>query len=237
MNKKVKKYLRKYFLKYFLEFLVIVMGISVSFWLSNYQESVDNAEKEIQVYNDLFNGISSLDTRIKNRTFAFKFDLDIIENLLGLSDFNKYNYDDLMTAVTDWRGFGQNQESYSTLKEEGSLKYIAFKELKVKIEKFYGSAANVIILNMEDDVIMQREILNYLNYNYPKLVLTSNEYDDKSLMLNFKSVLKKDLTLKSLIKAKHRFMSYKYKGILNYDKVQKELKVQIKSELDKLNKS
>ena len=89
---------------------------------------------------------------------------------------------------------------------------------------------------MEDDVIMQREILNYLNYNYPKLVLRGNEYDDKSLILNFKSVLKKDLTLKSLIKAKHRFMLNKYEGILNYDKGQKELKGQIKSELDKLNK-
>ena len=229
MNKKVKKYL----LKYFLEFLVIVMGISVSFWLSNYQESVDDAEKEIQVYNDLFNGISSLDNTIKNRTFAFKFDLDIIENLLGLSDFNKYNYDDLMTVVIDWRGFGQNQETYSTLKEEGSLKYIVSKELKVKLEKFYGSAANGIISNMEDDIIMQREILNYLNYNYPKLVLRINDYDDKSLILNFKSVLKKDLTLKSLIKAKHRFMSNKYEGILNYNKVQKELKGQIKLELTK----
>jgi hypothetical protein len=229
MNKKVKKYL----LKYFLEFLVIVMGISVSFWLSNYQESVDDAEKEIKVYNDLFNGISSLDSTIKNRTFAFKFDLDIIENLLGLSDFNKYNYDDLMTVVIDWRGFGQNQETYSTLKEEGSLKYIVSKELKVKLEKFYGSAANGIISNMEDDIIMQREILNYLNYNYPKLVLRINDYDDKSLILNFKSVLKKDLTLKSLIKAKHRFMSNKYEGILNYNKVQKELKGQIKLELTK----
>ena len=209
------------------------MGISVSFWLSNYQESVDDAEKEIQVYNDLFNGISSLDSTIKNRTFAFKFDLDIIENLLGLSDFNKYNYDDLMTVVIDWRGFGQNQETYSTLKEEGSLKYIVSKELKVKLEKFYGSAANGIISNMEDDIIMQREILNYLNYNYPKLVLRINDYDDKSLILNFKSVLKKDLTLKSLIKAKHRFMSNKYEGILNYNKVQKELKGQIKLELTK----
>ncbi|MDA9584709.1 amidase family protein [Flavobacteriaceae bacterium] len=35
MNKKVKKYL----LKYSLEFLVIVMGISVSFWLSNYHSA------------------------------------------------------------------------------------------------------------------------------------------------------------------------------------------------------
>ena len=229
------KQFKKYAIKYTLEFVVIVLGISVSFWLSNYKESIDNAEKEIQVYNDLFNGISSLDMGIKNRAFAFKFDSDIIENLLGLSDFNKYNYDDLMTVVIDWRGFGQNQETYSTLKEEGSLKYIVSKELKVKLEKFYGSAANGIISNMEDDIIMQREILNYLNYNYPKLVLRINDYDDKSLILNFKSVLKKDLTLKSLIKAKHRFMLNKYEIILNYDKVQKELKRQIKSELDKLN--
>lgn len=229
------KQFKKYAIKYTLEFVVIVLGISVSFWLSNYKESIDNAEKEIQVYNDLFNGISLLDMGIKNRTFAFKFDSDIIENLLGLSDFNKYNYDDLMIAVTDWRGFGQNQETYSTLKEEGSLKYIVSKELKVKLEKFYGSAANGIISNMEDDIIMQREILNYLNYNYPRLILRRNEYDDKSLILNFKSVLKKDLTLKSLIKAKHRFMSNKYEEILNYDKNQKELKRQIKSELDKLN--
>ena len=228
--------MNKYLLKYSLEFLVIVMGISVSFWLSNYQESIDNAEKEIQVYNDLFNSVSSLYDEIEDRTLAFKFDLDIIENLLGLSDFNKYNYDDLMVAVIDWRGFDPNQETYSTLKEEGSLKYISSKELKVNLEKFYGSEGGYIISNMEDDIIMQREILKYLNYNHPILVLRNNEYNDESLILNFKSVANKDLTLKSLIKAKQRFMLNKYNGILEYDKVQKELKGQIKSELDKLNK-
>ena len=228
--------MKKYLLKYSLEFLVIVMGISVSFWLSNYQESIDNAEKEIQVCNDLFNSVSSLYDEIEDRTLAFKFDLDIIENLLGLSDFNKYNYDDLMVAVIDWRGFDPNQETYSTLKEEGSLKYISSKELKVNLEKFYGSEGGYIISNMEDDIIMQREILKYLNYNHPILVLRNNEYNDESLILNFKSVVNKDLTLKSLIKAKQRFMLNKYNGILEYDKVQKELKGQIKSELDKLNK-
>ena len=228
--------MKKYLIKYSLEFLVIVMGISVSFWLSNYQESIDNAEKEIQVCNDLFNGVSSLYDHIEDRTLAFKFDLDIIEHLLGLSDFNKYNYDDLMVAVTDWRGFDPNQETYSTLKEEGSLKYISSKELKVNLEKFYGSEGGYIISNMEDDIIMQREILKYLNYNHPILVLRNNEYNDESLILNFKSVVNKDLTLKSLIKAKQRFMLNKYNGILEYDKVQKELKGQIKSELDKLNK-
>ncbi|MDA9888826.1 hypothetical protein N9D52_06630 [Flavobacteriaceae bacterium] len=182
------------------------------------------------------NGISSIDIGIENRTEAFKFDLDIIENLLGLSDFENYNYDNLMVAVTDWRGFGLNQDTYSTLKEEGSLKYIKSKDIKIKLEKFYNSAGGDIISNMEDDIIMQREILKYLNYNYPILVLRNKEYNDESLILNFKSIVNKDLTLKSLIKAKHRFMSNKYDGILRYDKTQKELKGLIKFKLDKLLK-
>ena len=53
--------MKKYLIKYSLEFLVIVMGISVSFWLSNYKDSIENAEKEIQVFDELFNGISSID--------------------------------------------------------------------------------------------------------------------------------------------------------------------------------
>jgi hypothetical protein len=228
--------MKKYLIKYSLEFLVIVMGISVSFWLSNYKDTIENAEKEIQVFDDLFNGISSIDLGIENRTEAFKFDLDIIENLIGLSDFENYNYDNLMVAVTDWRGFGLNQDTYSTLKEEGSLKYIKSKDIKIKLEKFYNSAGGGIISNMEDDKIMQREILKYLNYNYPILVLRNKEYNDESLILNFKSIVNKDLTLKSLIKAKHRFMSNKYEVILRYDKTQKELKGLIKFKLDKLLK-
>jgi len=226
--------MKKYLLKYVLEFFVIVMGISVSFWLSKHKDSIENAEKEIQVFDDLFNGISSMDTRIENRTEAFKFDLDIIENLLGLSDFNNYNYNNLMVAVTDWRGFDLNLDTYSTLKEEGSLKYIKSKDIKIKLEKFYNSAAGMITNNMEDDVIMQREILKYLNYNYPILMLRNKEYNDELLILNFKSIVNEDLTLKSLIKAKHRFMSNKYEGILTYYESQKELKGLIKFNLDKL---
>ena len=43
--------MKKYLLKYSLEFLVIVMGISVSFWLNNWRESV----KENKIEKDLVN--------------------------------------------------------------------------------------------------------------------------------------------------------------------------------------
>ncbi len=225
--------MKKYFIKYTFEFLVIVMGISVSFWLNNYKSSLENSAKEIEVYQDLLIGIVSLDNVIENRTSRFKFDLDIVENLLGLSDFKAYNYDDLMIAVTDWRGFNPNQEIYSTLKEEGSLSYIKLKEIKVMLEEFYHSSKESIVSNMADDIMVQREILKYLNYNYPTLVLSRQQNDDTMNLLNFKKVIDRDLTLKSLIKAKHRFMLNKYNGILKYAKVQEEVKALIRSELEK----
>ena len=43
--------MKKYLLKYTFEFLVIVLGISVSFWLNNWSESV----KENIIEKDLIN--------------------------------------------------------------------------------------------------------------------------------------------------------------------------------------
>jgi hypothetical protein len=209
------------------------MGITVSFWVNNHKEFRDNSVREIEVYKDLLIGMAPLDEYIKERTTKFKFDLDIVENLIGLSDFNAYSYNDLMIAVTDWRGFSQSQEMYSSLKEVGALRYIKSKPVKIMLEEFYNSATGNIIGNMEDDIIIQREILRYLNYNHPKLVLNRFENEASLSLVDFKDVLKKDLTLRSLILAKHRFISNKYEGILEYDKVQKEAKELIKTELNK----
>ena len=43
--------MKKYFIKYTFEFLVIVMGITVSFWLNNWNESL----KETTIEKDLVN--------------------------------------------------------------------------------------------------------------------------------------------------------------------------------------
>jgi len=40
-------------------------------------------------------------------------------------------------------------------------------ELKIAIQKFFKSGDREIKGNLEDDKIIQREILKYLNFNYP----------------------------------------------------------------------
>ena len=60
--------MKKYLLKYSLEFLVIVMGISVSFWLNNWSESV----KENNIEKDLVN---ILIRDIENKKNENKYDI------------------------------------------------------------------------------------------------------------------------------------------------------------------
>ena len=63
--------MKKYLLKYSLEFLVIVMGISVSFWLNNWSESV----KENNIEKDLVN---ILIRDIENKKNENKYDIGVI---------------------------------------------------------------------------------------------------------------------------------------------------------------
>jgi len=67
--------MKKYLLKYTFEFLVIVMGISVSFWLNNWSESV----KENNIEKDLVN---LLIIDIENKKSENEFDIEIFNSAI-----------------------------------------------------------------------------------------------------------------------------------------------------------
>tara|TARA_B110000046_G_C12977447_1_gene391789 strand:+ start:931 stop:1572 length:642 start_codon:yes stop_codon:yes gene_type:complete len=208
------------------------VGISISFWLNEYKNSVDSDTKEIQVYHNLLTSLNDSEDRLEERKVVFKFDVDILDNLLNLSDFNSYNYKDLLIATTDWRGFGFNQEMYSLLKEDGSIGHIKSVDHKIAIQKFFKSGDGAIKGNLEDDKIIQREILKYLNFNYPELVLNSNLSNSDSKIKLFKKKLKNDLTLRALLQSKQRFMRNKHKVILNYDNLFQQLRLSLREQLN-----
>ena len=67
--------MKKYLLKYTFEFLVIVLGISVSFWLNNWSESV----KENNIEKDLVN---LLIIDIENKKNENEFDIKIFNSAI-----------------------------------------------------------------------------------------------------------------------------------------------------------
>jgi hypothetical protein len=78
---------------------------------------------------------------------------------------------------------------------------------------------------MEDEVMVQREILKYLQYNHPQMLLMENDIikSEAEKIALFKSVLNNDPTLQSLLISKLRFMVNKNKGIQNYKRSHENL--------------
>ena len=216
--------MKKCLIKYTLEFVVIVLGISVSFWVNKKQNDKENKINEIHVYEDIQTELNELTVMINERTEAINFDLELVNNVYHGSSNLKFNYEDLLVAVTDWRGFDPSIEIYSSLKYDGGLKYISNTEIKVAIDRFY-SPTNPIYANMEDEIIVQREILKYLHINYPLVLLNydSKELDENNKINYFKNIITNDLTFRSLLNSKQRFMLNKRIGLDQYKLQYEEL--------------
>tara|TARA_B100001094_G_C17933897_1_gene672117 strand:- start:57 stop:737 length:681 start_codon:yes stop_codon:yes gene_type:complete len=216
--------MKKYIIKYILDFLVIVLGISVSFWVNKIQNNKENKINEIHVYEDITMELNELTEMINERTDKFTFDLGLVNKVLNESLDAKCNYIDLLVAVTDYRGFEPKIEIYSSLKYDGGLKYISNTEIKVAINRFY-STNHIIYLNMEDEIVVQREILKHLHTNYPLVLINSDskELDDIYKINYLQNIITNDLTLRSLLKSKQRFMSMKLRGIDEYKFLHQEL--------------
>jgi len=209
--------MKKHLIKYTLEFVVIVLGISVSFWVNKRQNDKENKINEIHIYEDIKMELNELTKMINERTAVFNFDIALIDNVYNESYNSKFTYQDMLTAVADWRGFEPSIEIYSSLKYDGGLKYVSNSEIKLAIDKFYARSSS-IYANMEDEVIVQREILKFLHINYPLVLLNQDSklIDENTKINHFKNIITNDLTFRSLLKSKRRFMYNKKIGIDQY---------------------
>ena len=79
--------MKKIFLKYLIEFIVIVVGISVSFWFDKYQISLDNIERENQVIKELLTEMDLIESTVESREKAFRYDYENLKKSLTI----KYN--------------------------------------------------------------------------------------------------------------------------------------------------
>ena len=72
---------KKNIIRYFVEFIVILSGVSASFWVEEYRESLQNKEEMYKVLNNLKMELDEIDDYCKEREIVFNKDSDIINML------------------------------------------------------------------------------------------------------------------------------------------------------------
>ena len=211
--------MKKIILKYVIEFSVIVLGISVSFWFDKYQTSLDNIDREKEVLSELSTELEVIENTVQNRDSVFRFDT---ENLIKVIDDSiadsTFSYAELLIASIDYRGFSPSEEIYTSLKYDGGLKFIRNSKIKVAIESFYNGTKSYVLANTQDEIIVQRDVLKYIQFNHPQLLIEISKMEISELekIRFFTSIVQKDKTLKSLLVSKLRFMENKLTFLEGY---------------------
>ena len=216
---------QKTFLRYFVEFIVILSGVSASFWVEEYRESLQNDEEMYKVLNNLKMELDEIDTYCKEREIVFNKDSEII-NLLTNTQSNSLDSIILLVdstfeievAIIDYRGFRPPMDRYNSIINEGTLKFVKSDKIKELLSQLNNTFYYYVRANVDDEKTIQQKISTYLIENYPEIILAENNLSLNNYLKNLKKKIYNDLTLKAYLKTKSRTMYVKTFFLKEYNK-------------------
>ena len=134
--------MKKTILKYFFEFIVIVIGVSISFYAENYNDSLN----KIQVKNQSLNRIlENLKLDNTDNRFNYKAHSESLISsewiLTNRNNLSAYSRDTigfhLSKAINILTYFVDNQEEYKTIQSSGYIEYIENESLVKGLQEKY----------------------------------------------------------------------------------------------------
>jgi hypothetical protein len=167
--------------KYSLEFLVIVLGISVSFWLN--QIAVERVEEQerIKVLQSLHAELDEIDKYCRERKDNYRDDINILDALLE-KGFDPDRFEGLTTSkariefiLTRYRVFEPPMNQYQSIIHAGALKYLKSDKVNDKL----GQLHNTFLRYMQTSVNYERELKQaftpFLTTEHPEILLAKGQ--------------------------------------------------------------
>ena len=233
--------MKKYLLKYSLEFLVIVMGISVSFYLDKIRKDGDKDTLSIIIYQNLLNEINEIEKYAESREFLFTKDLESLialinpkisgDSLITLRKVKKFQ----LVSFLNYRGFSPPNSVYNSIVGDGNLTYIQSIDLKKELNKMHNTHFNSIDSNVDNELEARKKIIEHIQINYPKIYLNGQfKYERGSeFYYKLKTIVDGDLTLQAYLYEKQIAMQIKNIGLNNYKESISKIKNLLMMELSK----
>ena len=216
---------KKNIFRYFVEFIVILSGVSASFWVEEYRESLQNKEEMYKVLNNLKMELDEIDDYCKEREIVFNKDSDIINMLINNSG---YSLDSMFllvdstfeieVAIIDYRGFRPPMDRYNSIINEGTLKFVKSDKIKELLSQLNNTFYYYVRANVDDEKTIQQKISTYLIENYPEILVSENNISLDNYLKILKNKIDNDLTLKAYLKSKSRTMYVKTFFLNEYNK-------------------
>ena len=191
--------MKKYLLKYSLEFLVIVMGISISFFIEkrnakDYQEELKNQSLR-RIIKNIEVDIIDLKYNVNVNTIASNATDWLVKNNDNYSNISKDSIGIyLNNAILSNTVFVDNQEEYRALQNSGLIELIENEKAVTALQnkyiyhEFYKKIEDVILKEafflsdfIYENTLLKSQILNENGLIYDRVYLMKNKIPHKVL--------------------------------------------------------
>ena len=164
--------MKKIFAKYFFEFIVIVIGVSISFYAENYNDSLNKIQLKNQSLNRILENLKLDNTDNRFNYKAHSESLISSEWILtNRNNLSAYSRDTigfhLSKAINILTYFVDNQEEYKTIQSSGYIEYIENESLVKGLQEKY--VQHKVMKFIEEEIRSKAKVLADFEFKNSKI--------------------------------------------------------------------
>ena len=232
---------KKNFLKYLLDFIVIVLGITVSFWFNQLSIKKSNDLERLKVLNSIEMEISEIENYTKGRLNSWNDDIDLyseflsdkldlqsIKNITSSKSRIEYN-------LIYYRDFEPPMNRYNSMISSGNIKYIDSEKLKEILTRLHNLNYSNLKTTVEYEKSLKEQLIQILTKNHSNILLIGD--DNKTSLDNYSrelySAIKADNELKTNLIIQMKYFKTRVSLLKLYNYTLSELKDELSIQIEK----
>ena len=233
---------KKYIIKYSFEFVVIVLGISVSFWLNELSIDNQNEVERVKVLNSLKMEIQEIRNYTDEREKTWQTDLNLLNLLLDPKDLNSTS-DSILKITTSksrietflviYRVFEPPMNRYYSIINSGDLKFVKSNKIKEVLSRLHNTSFSYVETTVESEKQLKQSFLPFIAENHPSIIIARDDQNVsmKEYVRKLVNAIEKDIKLKANFSMVKRYLEYKLNFLRIYVVIMEDLEAEINKEL------
>jgi len=178
--------IKNYIIKYSIEFIVIILGITVSFWLNEFSINSQNEKERVKVLV----GLQAENNEIRNyciqRRATWKIDMSIIDIFLNKEiakskklDVSKItsSKNRIETIMVLYRVFDPPLNRYYSIINSGDLRFVKSDKVKESLSRLHNTSFSYLKTAVDHEKQLKQNFIPFLTNSHPEIVLAKNSKD------------------------------------------------------------
>jgi hypothetical protein len=175
---------KEWFIKYSLEFIVIVLGISVSFWLNQVSTNKQNNNERIKVLNSIQEEVKEINDYCAERKKNWQNDIAILNAFINPIN-EQFNFETVKSLTKSksriqfnliyYRVFEPPTDRYHSIINSGDFKYINSEKIKEMLSRIHITYSSYVQTTIDYEKKLKENIVPIISKRHPNIIIKKTD--------------------------------------------------------------